>query len=429
MRRLYTIMMFILAFITAFPSSSIAAKIVVDAGHGGSDPGAVGVNGLQEKTVNLDIARKLKELLVQRGYEVAMSRTDDRYISLKDRVDFTNGQKADLFVSIHANFYTDPNSRGAMVLYHDAAYPQTDYPASPEMTALSSQSKDFAQSVLDKFVQAIGSYNHGLIPSSVYVVRMGTIPSILVETAFLSNVKDAAMLANDGVRTQMSKAIQQGIEAYLPPDGKAAGPFADIGGHWAGESIVRLATQGIIDGVGTLFQPDRSLTRAEWATLLDRVFDLSKVQPAASAGLCASTTVTGGVYNGGAACTAPAAAFKDAPAGHWASATLREATAAGVLNGYEDGTLRPDQPVTRAEVAAMLQRLALPQAGSTAALTQQPFKDVPTDAWSAGAIASLKQAGWIDGMTADRFMPDRRMARGEAAALLDRYLQSRQSRK
>ncbi|MFE5320157.1 N-acetylmuramoyl-L-alanine amidase [Paenibacillus sp. NPDC056579] len=425
MRRLYTIMMFILAMLIAFPSSSMAAKIVVDAGHGGSDPGAIGVNGLQEKTVNLDIARKLKDMLVQSGYEVAMSRTDDTYVSLSDRVAFTNAQNAELFVSVHANSYSNPNSRGAMVLYYDNAFPQADYPASPEMAALTPQSRLLAQTVLDKFVQSTGSTNLGLMESSVYVVRMGTIPSILVETAFLSNAKDAELLANDSVRTQMAKAIQQGIEAYLPPDSQAE-VFTDIRGHWAREAILRLKTQGIIDGVGKLFQPDRELTRAEWVTLLDRVFDLSKDQSAAAAGKCESASVAGGVYGGGAVCAPKtAAAFKDVPAGHWAGATLAEAVAAGVLNGYEDGTLRPDRPVTRAEVAAMFQRLALPLASNSAAPAQQPFKDVPTDAWSARAIASLKQSGWIDGMTADRFMPDRRMARGDAAALLDRYVQSK----
>ncbi|MFH5182229.1 N-acetylmuramoyl-L-alanine amidase [Paenibacillus sp. TAB 01] len=83
MRRPLTIMNILLAATIACPATSEAAKIVVDAGHGGSNPGAVGVNGLYEKTVNLDIAEKLKDLLAARGYEVAMTRSDDTFISLK----------------------------------------------------------------------------------------------------------------------------------------------------------------------------------------------------------------------------------------------------------------------------------------------------------------------------------------------------------
>ncbi|WP_282941269.1 N-acetylmuramoyl-L-alanine amidase [Paenibacillus sp. RC67] len=425
-RRPYSIMILLIALLIAFPSSTFAAKIVVDAGHGGSDPGAIGVNGLYEKTVNLDIAQKLRGFLIQQGYEVSMTRTDDTYISLNDRVDFTNAQKADLFVSVHANSYSNPDSRGAMVLYYDKNFPQVDYPASSQMTALTPESKELAQKVLEKFVTTVGVNNLGLVESSVYVVRMGTIPSILVETSFLSNAKDAAMLNNDGVRTQMAKAIALGIEDYLPLNGQGkSSVFNDISGHWAQESITHLNSQGIIEGVGKQFLPNNEMTRAEWITLLDRVFDLSKVQPVTSTGVCADTTVTGVVYGAGV-CTPLADKAKDVKASHWAYASLSKAVAAGVLDGYEDGTLRPDQPVTRAEVAAMFQRLALPLASSTAAVTQPPFKDVPTDAWSANAIASLKQAGWIDGITADRFMPDRRMTWAEAASLLDRYKQSTQ---
>ncbi|WP_028547674.1 N-acetylmuramoyl-L-alanine amidase [Paenibacillus sp. UNC451MF] len=424
-RRPYTIMILLIALLIAFPPSAFAAKIVVDAGHGGSDPGAIGVNGLYEKTINLDIAQKLKDLLLQQGYEVSMTRTNDTYVSLKDRVDYTNAQKADLFVSIHANSYSNPESRGAMVLYYDKDYPQTDYPASPEMAALTPESKELAEKVLNKFVTTVGVNNLGLVESSVYVVRMGTIPSILVETSFLSNSKDAAMLNNDEVRTKMAQAIALGIEDYLPLSGQSQkDTFSDISDHWARESITRLSSQGIIEGVGNQFLPNKEMSRAEWITLLDRVFNLSQVLPVTSTGVCADTTVTGVVYGTGV-CTPLSEKAKDVKAGHWAYASLSKAVAAGVLDGYEDGTLRPDQPVTRAEVAAMFQRLALPLASTTAA-TQPPFKDVPTDAWSANAIASLKQAGWIDGITADRFMPDRRMTRAEAASLLDRYKQSTQ---
>jgi len=421
MRRPLTIMNILLAATIACPATSEAAKIVVDAGHGGSDPGAVGVNGLYEKTVNLDIAEKLKDLLAARGYEVAMTRSDDTFISLKDRVEITNAQDADLFVSIHANSYSNPGTRGAMVLYYDSAYPQEDYPASTEMSALTPQSRAFAQQMLDTFVSTMGVENRGLVPSAVYVVRMGKTPSILIETAFLTNGQDASMLADSGVRTRMAQAIESGIEAYLPPD-DASAVFTDTRTHWAKDAILRLRTQGIVDGVGRQFQPDRELTRAEWVTLLDRVFDLSKVQPS-SAGACSA--VAGAVYGSGCQGAAPAS-FKDAPAGHWASAALNKAVRAGVLDGYEDGTLRPDRPVTRAEVAAMFQRLALPQATASAASSQpQPFKDVPASSWSAASIYSLKQAGWIDGVTADRYMPDRRMTRAESAALLDRYVRSK----
>lgn len=405
------------------PGQASAAKIVVDAGHGGYDPGAIGVNGLQEKTVNLDISRKLRDILVRRGYEVVMSRDSDIYLSLKERVEFTNAQNADLFVSIHANSFPNPGTRGAMVLYYDDAYPQSSYPASPEMRALTPQSRELATKVLDSFVKTVGVENRGLVPSAVYVVRMGSIPSILFETAFLSNRADAELLASDQVRQRMAQGIAGGIEAFMPPNMV----FPDTRGHWAREAVLRLNAQGVVEGVGDRFEPNRLLTRAEWMTLLGRVFDLPSSGTAGSAcGPGGKDTVAGAVYReGGCAASQGAAAFRDVNAGHWAFAALDRAVKAGVLEGYPDGTLRPDRPVTRAEVAALFQRLAFMPQEQQPEESLQPFKDVPSAYWAAEAVALLKQAGWINGVTSDTFEPERSMTRAEAAALIDRYLTSR----
>ncbi|SFK70015.1 N-acetylmuramoyl-L-alanine amidase [Paenibacillus sp. 1_12] len=427
MYRSYTIIIFILVCLLTAPSSSWAIKIVVDPGHGGSDSGAVGVNKLLEKNVNLDIATKLTKMLADRGYETAISREDDTFLSLKERVDFTNAQQADLFVSIHANSMPgNSKTSGALILYHDNNYPQEDYPASPEMAELTPQSREFAKVVLNHFIDATGLENRGVVASAVYVVRMGAIPSILVETAFLSNRQDAALLANDKMRTTMAQAIVQGIEAYMPPDTPSE-VFTDMREHWAREAVLRLKNQGIVDGVGRLFKPNRELTRAEWMTLLDRVFDLSKVmQPAASTTVCmSSSTVAAVVYKNDESCAKPPMPLFMDIAGHWANDAMNKAVISHILDGYDDATLRPDQPITRAEVSATFQRLALP-AVVGAVTGPASFTDVPTDNWAAKSIYSLQLAGWIEGIAADQFMPNRSMTRAEAASLLDRYVQSTQ---
>ncbi|NHN30100.1 N-acetylmuramoyl-L-alanine amidase [Paenibacillus agricola] len=435
MRRSYAATIFTIFCLLAFPTSSWAIKIVIDPGHGGSDSGAVGVNGLYEKTVNLDISAKLKTMLIEHGYEAAISREDDSFLTLQERVEFTNQQQADLFVSVHANAMPgNAKTRGALILYHDNSYQQEDYPASPEMTELTPQSREFAQVVLGHFVDATGMENRGLVKSAVYVVRMGTIPSILVETGFLTNRQDAALLATDEVRTGMAEAIAQGIKAYMPPDAPSEA-FTDMRDHWAREAVLRLKSQGIVDGVGRLFKPNRELTRAEWMTLLDRVFDLTKTSqplPSASSVSCTnenkgSATVTSAIYKNGESCTTlPSPVFYDT-AGHWASVALTKAVDARILEGYDDATLRPDQPITRSEVAATFQRLALPlpEQKLAAETAGSQFFDLPASHWAAGSVASLQNAGWIEGISADSFMPDRKMTRAEAAALLDRYVQSK----
>src|SRR5690606_15960727 len=147
-----TLFLSLCVYLIISPLSAYAAKVVVDAGHGGSDPGAIGVNGLREKDANLDISLRLQKELLDRGYEVLMTRTEDVYLSLGQRVNIARQSNADLFVSIHANSYHSPDVSGALILYYDDAYPQKSYPASEEMKALTPESKRLAQLVLDEFV-------------------------------------------------------------------------------------------------------------------------------------------------------------------------------------------------------------------------------------------------------------------------------------
>jgi N-acetylmuramoyl-L-alanine amidase len=392
----------------------------VDAGHGGKDSGAIGVNGLQEKNVTLDIALKLKQILKGLGYEVILTREDDRYLSLAERVDFANQQNADMFVSIHANSYRVASSKGTMVLYYDDAYPQQDYPASDAMRLLTPYSKQLAQNVLDSFLSTVGTANQGLVPGSIYVNRMGTIPSILVETAFLSNSQDAAILADDNTRTQMAQGIAQGIAAFKPP------VFVDTVGHWAREAILRMKDKGLVEGLQNRYQPDRALTRAEFVTLMDRMFHLDKLQNA-----CTDTgtaaTVTGSVYGCNATSVIPS--FKDLATEHWAYPVLTKALKLNLLQGYADGTIRPNQPITRAEVAALFERLLKASAAPAAATATStvkpavtsPFIDVPVNLWSAEAIYTLRSKGIINGITDTEFRPNQSITRAEIAVMMDRY--------
>ncbi|KQX49097.1 N-acetylmuramoyl-L-alanine amidase [Paenibacillus sp. Root444D2] len=398
----------------AFPYQAFAYKVVLDAGHGGSDPGATGVNGLREKDVNWDITQKVRDELIAKGYEVVLTRTDDSYWSLAQRVEFTNTLQADLFVSIHANAHPDGKTKGTMVLYYDNDYPQEDYPASEAMKQLTPYSKDLAQRVLDSLVAAAGTKNLGLVPSAVYVARMGTIPSILVETAFLSQTSDAALLASDSVRSKMAAGIADGIAAYTPP------LFTDSLGHWAREAILRMKNKGIIEGIANRYEPERALTRAEFLTLMDRVFTFSKLKAVCEPG----KTVTSIVYG----CQAAAEqSYKDLPSSHWASPVFAKAKNLNLLQGYSDGTIRPDQSITRGEVAFLFDRLLQMSSSTTnnpsVAAASASFNDVPETLWSAKAIYALRNMGIIDGITDTAFKPSQTITRAEIAAMLNRYYQ------
>jgi N-acetylmuramoyl-L-alanine amidase len=335
-----------------------------------------------------------------------------------------------LFVSVHSNYYGDPNTRGAMVLYYDDNYPQSKYPASEAMKRLTPQSKDLAQKVLDAVVAATNTDNKGLMQSAAYVIRSGEAPSILVETAFLSNKQDEALLSRPAVRQKFAEGIARGIVAFMPPakdEEKAeAAPFGDLVGHWAEQAIRPLLASGLMNGMTPArFEPDQPLTRAQLLAVLDRLFPV--VSPAGAQVAVGQTAGHGSAGQG--ANGQPAVKRRvplDLDSGHWAYPVLMKALSAGRIEGYADGTLRPDQPVTRAEASALFYRSlaangSIKNANATAVAA---FDDVPTNAWSAGAIYALRQLGLAEGVTATSFGPSQRMTRAEIAVLIERYLQS-----
>ncbi|MBD2845871.1 S8 family serine peptidase [Paenibacillus sp. IB182496] len=171
--------------------------------------------------------------------------------------------------------------------------------------------------------------------------------------------------------------------------------FVDIDQHWAREAIVSLAGAGIVSGYGEYrFEPGRSITRAEAVAVLVKAF---RIESAGS----------------------QPGAFKDVQSGHWAYSAVMRAVSAGWVKGYPDGTFAPDDPVTRAEMAAMF-GAALRLQGSTPLL--RPFSDVSVEHWAAPMLLTLKQAGWISGYRDNDFKPGQSASRAEFATLVYRAL-------
>lgn len=413
----------------AQPISAYADTVTVmlDAGHGGSDPGAVGVNGLYEKTVNLDVVLRLKDELVNRGYEVYLTRDTDIFLSLAQRVAIKDTLMPDLFVSVHANAHTNSAINGSLVLYYDKNYPQASYPASEAMAELTPESKRLAQLVQSHMVEEAGTVDRGLVPSAVYVARMGSVPSILVETAFLSNWQDATLLNDSGFRQKLAVGIANGIEAYMPPE-KEADAFSDVSAsHWAYEAIAKLAAMGIVQGEYGQYYPSRALTRGEFVAMLERQFpfpDLSGTENGCAQEDSEAPTVTQSIYEASCSESAVIPSAQPDPSDlsptHWAYSSLKKALEAGVLSGYADGTVQPDRTLTRGEAAVLIDRIIWPNSSQTT--TGAWFSDVPAGLWSAAAINRLKEKGIIEGVTSSTFAPEEPITRAEMAALLARLI-------
>jgi N-acetylmuramoyl-L-alanine amidase len=175
--------------------------IVVDAGHGGHDTGARGKSSM-EKSHTLDIAKRLRNSLQARGANVLMSRDGDYFISLQGRVDFANQRNADLFVSVHINASVSGASNGTETFYY------------------TSISQSLAREVHKELVKATGRPNRNIHQARFYVIRHTKMPSILTESAFISNSKEEALLRDPNYRERIARGIAQGVSNYLAVYGR-----------------------------------------------------------------------------------------------------------------------------------------------------------------------------------------------------------------
>ena len=172
-------------------------KVVIDPGHGGPDPGAVGINDLRETDVVLDVALQVAQLLQAKGVQVLMTRTSEVDVDLPPRAALANSSGADLFLSIHANALTmaRPDVNGIETFYFE----------SPRARAL-------AQAVQDQVLAVSpGSPDRGARTARFYVIRRTVMPSALVEMGFVTGDLDSPRLADAAHRRRLALAISRGL--------------------------------------------------------------------------------------------------------------------------------------------------------------------------------------------------------------------------
>lgn len=181
------------------PLSNI--KITIDAGHGGNEYGAIGCLGTKEKDINLSIAKSLKNKLIKSGAYVIMTRDNDKYVSLSDRVKISNDANSQIFISIHNNALPDSLANqkrtGSEVYYF---YPQ---------------SKQLAEDVLDGITAKAKTNNNGIKQQSFAVIRNTQSPSILIELIYIINPEDNSKLINKNFQNSLADGIVKGLEKYL----------------------------------------------------------------------------------------------------------------------------------------------------------------------------------------------------------------------
>lgn len=189
--------------------SNVKNKIItIDPGHGGSDSGAVGPNGYTEKEGAFAISQKVASILNQSGAKVVMTRDSDVDVygpnasarnELQARVDVGNNANSDIFVSIHCNAFVNPAANGTQTFYYGSSY----------------QGQRLAQSIQEKMIEVNGLRDRGIFTCNFYVVKHSYMPAVLIETAFITNYDEEALLSDDEWQTTMAKAIAEGINEYF----------------------------------------------------------------------------------------------------------------------------------------------------------------------------------------------------------------------
>lgn len=189
------------SYLSKVPAASDTRIMVIDPGHGGSDPGAV-YNGLQEKNVNLNVSLRVESKLKARGITVLMTRTTDTYLSLDYRAAYGAQNGADAFVSIHANAISNSSVNGSETFYSSALDPRAEH------------SKQLATFIQNRLYKAMEHNNRGVKDADFRVIANNPLPAALVELGFLTNSSDAYKLGNATYQDAAAQAIADGIVDY-----------------------------------------------------------------------------------------------------------------------------------------------------------------------------------------------------------------------
>ena len=197
---------------TSSVSKDKQLTIVIDAGHGGVDPGKVGINGAYEKDVNLSIALKLKDILKKKKCNVIMTRESDEGLycegdtnrksaDLKMRAEIMNQDEVDYIISIHQNSFAGESSHGAQVFYQSS----------------SEVGKALAEELQNELVSSLDPENHRQAKAndSYYLLKKTVKPIVIIECGFLSNREEADKLIQDEYQKQAAEAIANGLFSYI----------------------------------------------------------------------------------------------------------------------------------------------------------------------------------------------------------------------
>ena len=370
------------SFYKAEPKSRNYYKVFIDPGHGGDDSGAPGLGSKNEDDLNLEVAMKVKKKLEAKNIDVKMSRESDEFIKLGERANMANQYGADVFVSIHQNSADAESAHGIETYYH------------PNKGMYEPLAKD----IQDNAINQTGARNRGVKSSNLAVLRESNMPSSLFESGFVSNLQEYNKLINPAYQDKLATGIVDGIERYLKNNIQLDGQDLPV----INTGVVTTDGLNVRSGVGTSYPVIGTLSNGNKVDIVETIDGWHKIKYKGSYGY-----VSGKYIQIDSKTT-----FNDID-GHWAKNAIIDFATKGYINGYGDGTFKPDNSITRAEFVKILNK-----AFGYTNVGKENFSDVNPSDWYYNDICIGVNAGYINGYEDNTFKPDKQITREEASKII-----------
>jgi len=366
-------------------------KVFIDAGHGGSDPGALGF-GYRESDLNLQIAKKIESKLKSRGIDVKMSRTSDIYYSLSERAEMANDYGADAFVSIHQNSAESASANGI----------ETYYNRNKE------EEKPLSNDVQTQVINKTGATNRGVKNAEFTVLVKSNMISALVECGFISNESEVKNLSDSDYQDKLATGIADGIENYLKSN-----VIIEESQITATGKVINTDSLNVRKGPSTSFDIIGTLSGGEKVKIVAKSNNWYKIEYNGTHGYVSASYIELDTTESE---QDDKIKFNDVSQDYWAYSQIQSFVEKGYIDGYGDGTFRPQNPIKRNEFVKIFNKVF--------GLTKKSgivFDDTK-DNWAKDEIDIAVTNGVAQGVSSTLFEPDRYVTRQEAAKMLSNYM-------
>ena len=366
-------------------------KVFIDAGHGGTDPGALGY-GYRESDLNLQVAKKVESKLKSKGIDVKMSRNSDIFYSLSERAEMANDYGADAFVSIHQNSAEAKSANGIETYYNRKK--EEDRPLSND--------------IQKQVISQTGANNRGVKNAEFTVLVKSKMISALVECGFITNELEVKKLSDSSYQDKLATGIANGIEEYLKSNVIIEESQITVTGK-----VVNADSLNVRKGPSISFDIIGKLSGGDKVKVIGESNGWYKIEYNGTYGYVSGSYIE-------LDSTEPdqdnKINFTDVSQDYWAYSQIQDFVKKGYIEGYGDNTFRPKEPIKRNEFVKIFNKVF--------GLTNKSgivFDDTK-DNWAKDEIDIAVTNGVAQGIGANKFEPEEYITREAAVKMLANYM-------